>query len=123
MPSKSSHTPRGLGPDHAWRLANLDHEYTYWLDDIEGTVPVDLEGTFVRNGPGRQRIGDTPYGHWFDGDGMLSVFSIADGRVHFANRYVRTPKYLKETAEQKICYRGFGTQIPRCAAQRRPDAR
>ncbi|NNE72829.1 MAG: hypothetical protein HKN26_04130 [Acidimicrobiales bacterium] len=93
-------------------LANLDREHSYWLTDVEGTVPSDLEGTFYRNGPGRQRIGNTPYGHWFDGDGMLSVFSIAEGKVHFANRYVRTPKYIKETAKQKICYRGFGTQIP-----------
>ncbi len=93
-------------------LANLDAEYSYWLEDVEGPVPADLQGTFYRNGPGRQQIGDTKYGHWFDGDGMLSVFSVAEGKVHFANRYVRTPKYVKETAKQKICYRGFGTQIP-----------
>ena len=93
-------------------LANLDEEHSYWLDTVEGEVPTDLEGTFFRNGPGRQQIGGTPYGHWFDGCGMLSVFSIAEGKVHFANRYVRTPKYVKETAEQRICYRGFGTRIP-----------
>lgn len=93
-------------------LANLDEEHTYWLDVAEGAVPANLEGTFIRNGPGRQKIGDTPYGHWFDGCGMLSVFSIADGKVHFKNRYVRTPKYVKETAEQRIAFRGFGTQIP-----------
>jgi all-trans-8'-apo-beta-carotenal 15,15'-oxygenase len=93
-------------------LANLDEEHSYWLDEVQGEVPLDLEGSFIRNGPGRQRIGDTPYGHWFDGCGMLSVFSIADGQVHFKNRYVRTPKYLKETATQQIQYRGFGTQIP-----------
>jgi all-trans-8'-apo-beta-carotenal 15,15'-oxygenase len=93
-------------------LANLDDEQSYWLDVVQGELPTDLEGTFIRNGPGRQMIGDTPYGHWFDGCGMLSVFSFSDGKAHFKNRYVRTPKYVKETAEQKICYRGFGTQIP-----------
>lgn len=93
-------------------LANLDEEHSYWLDTVEGEVPADLRGTFIRNGPGRQRIGDSTYGHWFDGCGMLSVFSIAEGKVHFTNRYVRTPKYLKETAAQEIRYRGFGTQIP-----------
>ncbi|GJM36877.1 MAG: lignostilbene alpha-beta-dioxygenase [Acidimicrobiales bacterium] len=93
-------------------LANLDEEFSYWLDTAHGEVPANLRGTFIRNGPGRQRIGDTPYGHWFDGCGMLSVFSIAEGKVHFANRYVRTPKYVKETATQQIQYRGFGTQIP-----------
>ncbi|MDG2029357.1 MAG: carotenoid oxygenase family protein [Acidimicrobiales bacterium] len=93
-------------------LANMDEEHSYWLDSVEGEVPSDIHGTFIRNGPGRQRIGDTPYGHWFDGCGMLSLFSIAEGKVHFANKYVRTPKYLKETASQSIKYRGFGTQIP-----------
>jgi all-trans-8'-apo-beta-carotenal 15,15'-oxygenase len=93
-------------------LANVDEERSYWLDRVQGEVPADLEGTFFRNGPGRQKIGDTPYGHWFDGCGMLSVFSIAEGKVHFANKYIRTPKYVKETAEQRIKYRGFGTQIP-----------
>ena len=93
-------------------LENLDEEYDYLIDEIEGEIPVDLKGTFVRNGPGRQKIGGVPYGHWFDGDGMLSVFSIADGKARFKNSYVKTPKYIEETAAQKVLYRGFGTQIP-----------
>ena len=39
-------------------LENLDEEHNYWIDQIEGEVPLDLEGTFFRNGPGRQRIGN-----------------------------------------------------------------
>lgn len=93
-------------------LENLDQEHDYWIDDIDGEVPTDLKGTFFRNGPGRQRIGEAQYGHWFDGDGMICAFSIDGGKVHFKNRYVRTPKYIEETAAQKILYRGFGTQIP-----------
>ena len=93
-------------------LENLDIEYDYFLDDLEGDIPRDLKGTFYRNGPGRQKIGEMPYGHWFDGDGMLCSFSFSDGEARFRNRYVRTPKYIQETAAQKILYRGFGTQIP-----------
>lgn len=93
-------------------LENLDQEYDYVVADIEGELPADLEGTFIRNGPGRQKIGGTPYAHWFDGDGMLSSFTFRNGQVRFKNRYVRTPKYVEETAAQKILYRGFGTQIP-----------
>lgn len=93
-------------------LENLDEEFDYLIEDIEGELPRDLQGTFIRNGPGRQKIGGVPYGHWFDGDGMLSVFSFSGGRARFRNRYVRTPKYVEETAAQKILYRGFGTQIP-----------
>ena len=93
-------------------LENLDEEHSYWIDDVEGDVPNDLQGTFFRNGPGRQRIGEQQYGHWFDGDGMICAFSFLDGQVHFKNRYVRTPKYVDETAAQAVRYRGFGTQIP-----------
>ena len=93
-------------------LENLETEYSYYLDDITGEVPTDIKGTFFRNGPGRQKIGNQAFGHWFDGDGMLCAFTFNEGTVHFKNRYVKTPKYLEETKAQKVLYRGFGTQIP-----------
>ncbi len=99
-------------PSHHGGLENLDEEYSYWIDDYEGEIPADLTGTFFRNGPGRQRIGETKYGHWFDGDGMLCAYTFRDGKAHFKNAYVRTPKYVEETEAQNIKYRGFGTQIP-----------
>ena len=99
-------------PSHHGGLENLDEEHSYDLTCAEGQLPDDLSGTFFRNGPGRQRIGDTKYGHWFDGDGMLCAFTFKNGKAHFKNAYVRTPKYLDETAAQGIRHRGFGTQIP-----------
>ena len=96
---------------------NLDQEFDYWIEDLEGDIPKDLRGTFFRNGPGRQSIGGMRYGHWFDGDGMVCRYTFTDngsgeGGVHFSNRYVRTPKYIEETRDQAIRFRGFGTQIP-----------
>ena len=93
-------------------LENLDDEHSYLIEEIEGVVPSDLNGTFFRNGPGRQRIGDQKYGHWFDGDWYVMRIYFQKGKVHFKNRYVRTPKYVEETVAQTIKYRGFGTQIP-----------
>ncbi|MCB1703640.1 MAG: carotenoid oxygenase family protein [Halioglobus sp.] len=92
----------------------LFEELSYWIDadQITGEIPAGLEGTLFYNGPGRNRIGEQQYGHWFDGDGMISAVTITGGRVHYKNRYVRTPKYIDETAAQKILYRGVGTQIP-----------
>lgn len=89
-------------------------EFDYAVDasTVVGEVPVELSGTLFRNGPGRLKIGPYKYGHWFDGDGMLSAISFDQGRVHYRNRYVRTPKYVRETAAQKILYRGVGTQRP-----------
>ncbi len=112
MTTAESPTTDTAAPTCHGGLANLDEEFDYWIDEVEGVLPGDLEGTFFRNGPGRQKIGGQAYGHWFDGDGMLSRFTFKGGRAHFKNAYVRTPKYVRETEEQKILYRGFGTQIP-----------
>jgi all-trans-8'-apo-beta-carotenal 15,15'-oxygenase len=92
----------------------LEEEYDYSIPaaDIEGEVPAEISGTLFRNGPGRLKIGGHKYGHWFDGDGMLNAITLDNGQAHFRNRYVRTPKYIEETAAQKILYRGVGTQRP-----------
>ena len=37
-----------------------------------GTIPEDLEGTLLRNGPGLFEIGGIPVSQPFDGDGMVS---------------------------------------------------
>lgn len=101
-----------LPPSCAGGLENLDDEHSYFIDNVAGDLPADLVGTFYRNGPGRQKIGGKAYGHWFDGDGMLCAFTFDGQAAHFRNRYVRTPKYVDETREQAIRYRGFGTQKP-----------
>lgn len=87
-------------------------DYSISADKIEGEIPQEISGTLFRNGPGRLKIGDLKYGHWFDGDGMLNAITIDKGQVHYKNRYVRTPKYVEETAAQTILYRGIGTQRP-----------
>jgi all-trans-8'-apo-beta-carotenal 15,15'-oxygenase len=86
-------------------------EYEYWVDNIEGTIPSELEGTIFRNGPGLLDIGGTPIHHPFDGDGMICAITFKGGKVHFRNRFVRTEGYVKEQAAGKILYRGaFGTK-------------
>lgn len=88
----------------------MGKEHGYWVEGVEGTLPADLEGTFFRNGPGRTGVGGERFGHWFDGDGMVCAFTFKQGRIHFRNRYVRTPKYIRETGLGRVACRGFGTQ-------------
>jgi all-trans-8'-apo-beta-carotenal 15,15'-oxygenase len=88
-------------------------EYEYWIDEIEGEIPQELEGTLFRNGPGLLEVGGIPVRHPFDGDGMISAISFKDGRAHYHNRFVATEGYLKEQEAGKFVYRGvFGTQKP-----------
>lgn len=68
---------------------------------IEGKIPYDLQGILCRNGPGRIRIGDSQYGHWFDGDGVISKLTI-DGpnqKAFFMAKYVETDRFR---LQQKI---------------------
>lgn len=92
----------------------LEEEHDYYVDDldIEGSLPKDLQGTFYRNGPGRLKIRDQIFGHWFDGDGMIAATTFKNNTVHFKNRFIRTKKYIDETAAQKILYRGIGNEAP-----------
>lgn len=87
------------------------NESDYWIEEIEGQIPLDLEGTFFRNGPGLLEINGQRLHHPFDGDGMVCAIALQKGRAHFRNRFVRTEGYLAEQKAGKILYRGvFGTQ-------------
>ena len=88
-------------------------EFTYWIDQIEGQIPFDLEGVLFRNGPGLLDIHGHPVSHPFDGDGMISAIAFRGGRAHYCNRFVRTQEYVAEQKAGKPLYRGvFGTQKP-----------
>ena len=99
-----------LAKDWAKGYTSQPTEYSYKIKDIEGQIPLDLQGTLFRNGPGLFEIGGQPIGHVFDADGMICTFNFQKETVYFQNRYVRTEGYLKEQQAQKILYRGFGTQ-------------
>ena len=57
--------------------------------EIIGSVPKDLNGLYVRNGPSPQFTPKGKY-HWFDGDGMLHAVRFENGRVEYKNRWVVT---------------------------------
>lgn len=75
-------------------VSEPQHSEFDYVAQIEGEVPAELAGTLYRNGPGRwQDHTGRPLHHLFDGDGMISAFSIGGGAVHYRNRYVRTQHY------------------------------
>jgi all-trans-8'-apo-beta-carotenal 15,15'-oxygenase len=92
---------------------SLLEEYDYWIDSVEGEIPIGLEGTLFRNGPGLLEVNGQRVQHPFDGDGMICAIAFQNGRAHFRNRFVRTEGYVAEQAAGQILYRGvFGTQKP-----------
>lgn len=73
-----------------------------------GSIPPDLQGTLLRNGPGLFEIGGRKVPQPFDGDGMvLSICFPGQGRCPFiANRFVRTEAFVREQKQGKMLYRG-----------------
>ncbi|KAH6824456.1 nine-cis-epoxycarotenoid dioxygenase 4 [Perilla frutescens var. hirtella] len=62
---------------------------------VEGALPPCLDGAYIRNGPNPQFIPKSPY-HFFEGDGMLHVIRISQGKATFCCRYVKTHKHAVE---------------------------
>ena len=78
---------------------------------VIGEIPDDLAGLYYRNGPEPlypPREGDY---HWFDGDGMVYVFEIGEGRVSMRNRWVKTEKFEMEKAAGKRLFGMFGNPM------------
>ena len=64
---------------------------------VEGAIPPEITGSYVRNGP-NPKTGSSP--HWFSGDGMLHAVRLEGGRARsYRNRWVRTRSFLEEDAE------------------------
>ena len=63
--------------------------------EIEGELPADLFGAYVRNGPNQVHAPTNPY-HWFDGDGMVHGVYFREGKASYRSRFVRTPGLADE---------------------------
>ena len=79
---------------------------------IEGHLPAGLRGRLYRNGPGLMARGGERYHHWFDGDGFLQAWSLADGQASHRGRFVQTEKFQAEQAAGRFLLPAFGTAIP-----------
>lgn len=80
----------------AWRPNLVEYDADD-LDVLEGNIPGDLTGCYLRNteNPLLPSIGRY---HPFDGDGMLHAIRFADGRASYRNRMVRTAGLATELA-------------------------
>ena len=58
---------------------------------VEGSIPAELNGRYLRIGPDPKNGRSD---HWFLGDGMVHGIELRDGKVNwYRNRYVQTPIY------------------------------
>ena len=77
----------------AWRPQNREWTATNMV--VEGTIPDDLNGVYLRNTenplvPAAERY------HPFDGDGMIHSMYFSNGAAEYRNRLIRTQGLLAE---------------------------
>ena len=80
------------------------------ISDVQviGRIPQELSGTLYRVGPNPQYAPRDGNYHWFAGDGMVHAFFIDEGKVAYANRWARTPKWTLENRAGQALFGTFG---------------
>jgi carotenoid cleavage dioxygenase-like enzyme len=76
---------------------------------IEGELPVDLDGAYVRNGPNPRFSPIGSFLYPVDGDGMLHRVVLSEGRARYTNRFVRTPMVAAEERVGRAIWPGLMT--------------
>ena len=76
------------------------------LEVLEGALPDDLNGTYLRNTENPLLLPIARY-HPFDGDGMLHAVYIEDGAARYRNRWIESKGLLAERARGRACYGGM----------------
>jgi all-trans-8'-apo-beta-carotenal 15,15'-oxygenase len=75
--------------------------------DIEGSIPKELTGTFVRNGPGLSVVHGERLVHPIDGDGLVASLSFEGGTATFQAAFVQTKQHEIERREKKMLFTGL----------------
>jgi carotenoid cleavage dioxygenase-like enzyme len=73
--------------------APVADELTEFDLPVEGAIPAELDGWYLRNGPNPRQATK----HWFTGDGMIHGVRIERGRAAwYRNRWVRTDSFKED---------------------------
>jgi carotenoid cleavage dioxygenase-like enzyme len=67
---------------------------------VTGTIPAELDGRYLRNGPNPIGEQDPAAYHWFTGDGMVHGIRLRDGKADwYRNRWVRSSSVAEALGE------------------------
>ncbi|MFK7915403.1 MAG: carotenoid oxygenase family protein [Pseudomonadales bacterium] len=78
---------------------------------VQGQIPRDLAGNFLRVGPNPAHIFSEAAYHTFDGDGMIHAIEFADGSSHYRNRFVQTEGFKLEQERGDWIYKGMNSMM------------
>jgi beta,beta-carotene 9',10'-dioxygenase len=102
-------TAAAQSTDYSLGFNSLSDEVV--LDELpqRGAMPDWLNGSLLRTGPARFEAGEQKMRHWFDGQAMLHRFSVAGGKVAYANRFLEGRAYRAAEESGEIAYGEFAT--------------
>src|SRR5262245_14150410 len=80
----------------------LTAEYTEEALKVEGQIPPELNGVYLRNGPNPLKMPNHATHHWFVGDAMLHGVRLKGGKaLWYRNRWVRAT-HISEALGEKL---------------------
>ncbi|MFF0144784.1 carotenoid cleavage dioxygenase [Amycolatopsis sulphurea] len=94
----------------AGHYAPVHDELTAYDLEITGSLPPELTGWYLRNGPNPRKEN----AHWFTGEGMIHGVRLERGRAAwYRNRWVRTESFEDQ---ERVIYQADGTRNLRASA-------
>jgi beta,beta-carotene 9',10'-dioxygenase len=102
-PGTASPTAASLG------FSTLEQESTHDVLALSGELPRWLSGSLLRTGPAKFEVGEQAMRHWFDGLAMLHRFTLAEGKVSYASRFLQSRAYRASKEQGRIVYAEFAT--------------
>ncbi|MEV3901720.1 carotenoid oxygenase family protein [Mycobacterium sp. NPDC050551] len=95
---------------HRYRTGPWRPQLNEWraddLDVVQGEIPADLDGVYLRNTENPLHPPIENY-HPFDGDGMIHVVEFHNGTANYRNRFVRTDGFVAEQDAGESLWAGF----------------
>lgn len=82
--------------------APVNQEQTFLDLSVEGAIPPELDGRYIRIGPNPLGTPHAPSYHWFIGDGMVHGVRLQNGRaLWYRNRWIRSRQVSDALGEPK----------------------
>jgi carotenoid cleavage dioxygenase-like enzyme len=89
---------------HTGFFAPLRFEADIHDCEVEGRIPLDLDGSFYRTCIDRRYPQRMPNDIPYNADGAVDLFRFRNGHVDFRTRYIRTPRYVAERAARRALF-------------------
>ncbi len=78
-------------------FAPVSEEISIFDLEVEGAIPKELSGRYLRTGPNPYSEVDPETHHWFTGDGMLHGIALEEGQAKwYRNRWTLSPQISKK---------------------------